>query len=255
MVRGRPEADRPPFSATDGARTAFEQRCGPSGTSAFRSRIVPFLQLARSDRQGAAQLGAKVGLMIARGLAVSPWLRGVSGVPLVGRGVRLRNPQYITLGRRFVIEDYAEVQGISVFGIQFGDGVSVGAGTLVRPSGYYSSDIGEGLAVGNRSSIGPSCYIGCSGMISIGCDVMLAPGVRLFAEDHLFRGQGTIKSQGVQRAPIVIEDDCWLASGTTVTSGVVIGAGSVIAAGSVVTKDVAPRSIMAGAPARQIGSR
>lgn len=218
-------------------------------------QLSPLPEMARRDRQAATQMGIKLGAMLLRGSLVAQRLAHVSGVPFVGRGVRFRNPQYVTMGRRFIIEDYAEVQGLSLNGVRFGDNVSIGAGTLIRPTGYYTMNIGEGLIVGDRSSMGPGCYIGCSGMITIGSDVMLAPGVRLFAEDHLFRGEATIRSQGVQRAPIVIEDDCWLASGVTVTSGVVIGSGSVIAAGSVVTKDVASRSVMAGAPARQIGAR
>ncbi|MCM3697151.1 hypothetical protein M3190_12075 [Microbacterium oleivorans] len=46
-----------------------------------------------------------------------------------------------------------------------------------------------------------------------------------------------------------------MGSGATILSGVTIGSGAVVAAGSVVTKDVLPRSIVAGVPAKQIGSR
>jgi galactoside O-acetyltransferase len=53
----------------------------------------------------------------------------------------------------------------------------------------------------------------------------------------------------------VIEDDCWLGAGVTVMDGVRVGRGSVIGAGAVVTHDVPPYSIMAGVPARSIGSR
>ena len=53
-------------------------------------------------------------------------------------------------------------------------------------------------------------------------------------------------------APVVIEDDVWIASGARVMPGVRIGAGAVVAAGSIVTKDVAPGTLVAGAPARLV---
>lgn len=51
-------------------------------------------------------------------------------------------------------------------------------------------------------------------------------------------------------APIVFGDDVWVAHGATVYPGVTVGEGSVISAGSVVTRDVPPRSIAVGNPAR-----
>ncbi|NLG26918.1 MAG: acyltransferase, partial [Chloroflexi bacterium] len=64
-----------------------------------------------------------------------------------------------------------------------------------------------------------------------------------------------MRDQGVAREPIVIEDDCWIASGAIVLAGVTIGRGSVVAAGSVVTHDVPPYSVVAGMPARVLRSR
>lgn len=202
------------------------------------------------------QLARKALPMVLRGVALRPRMAHCEGLLLVGRGARLRNPQLISTGGRLVVEDFAEVQGLSRDGVHFGGEVSIGSFAMIRPSGYYSADIGVGLTVGSRSSIGPYCYIGCSGGITIGDDVMLAPGVRLFAEDHVFAVTSvTIKAQGVVWAPIVIEDDCWLASGVTVTSGVTIGRGSVVAAGSVVTSDIPPGSVAAGVPAKVLRSR
>jgi len=127
---------------------------------------------------------------------------------------------------------------------------------MIRPSSYYGGLAGEGFVMGDRSSIGPGCFIGCSGYIEIGADVMLGPGVRIFSENHVFADTtATIKSQGVERGTTTIEDDCWIGSGATVTSGVRIGAGSVVAAGSVVTRDVPPMSIVAGVPARVLRTR
>lgn len=45
-----------------------------------------------------------------------------------------------------------------------------------------------------------------------------------------------------------------IGSGATIIAGVTIGEGSVIGAGSVVTKDVAPKTIVAGVPAKKLRS-
>lgn len=52
--------------------------------------------------------------------------------------------------------------------------------------------------------------------------------------------------------PIRIEDKVWLGANVTICPGVTIGKGAVIAAGAVVTKDVEPRSIVGGVPAKLI---
>lgn len=182
--------------------------------------------------------------------------RRARGVTLIGRHVALRNKGYITVGRNFIAEDYAEIQGLSRHGVTFGDRVSVGRFAMVRPSGYYGGELGKGLIVGDNSNIGAYCYVGCSGGIRIGSNVMMSPRVSLYAENHNFAEvTRPMKEQGVTRQSIIIEDDCWIASHSVVLAGVTIGRGSIVAAGSVVTKDVPPYSIVAGSPARVLRSR
>lgn len=201
-------------------------------------------------------MAAKPAAMVARGAALRVRVGHAGGPLLVGRGVRVRGAALITTRGRLSIEDGAELQAISRRGLSFGSGVSIGAMTMIRPSSYYGGPLGEGLVMGDRSSIGPWGYIGCSGLVTIGDDVMFGPGVHVYAENHDFDDLGsTIKSQGVTRAPVTIEDDCWIASGVTVTAGVTIGRGSVVAAGSVVTKNVPPMSVAAGVPARVLRTR
>lgn len=202
------------------------------------------------------QLLTKLLCMALRGLVHRSLLRRCSGLVLVGKGVRFRNPQFISVGQNFVAEDYSEIQGLSESGIVFGDNVTIGRFAMIRPSGYYGPDVGSGLEVGNSSNIGAYCYIGCSGHVSIGSHVLMSPRVSLFGENHNFQDTDRpIKAQGVTRSPIVIEDDCWLASGCTILAGVTIGRGSIVAAGAVVTKDVPPFTIVGGVPAKEISSR
>ncbi|WP_284983038.1 acyltransferase [Arthrobacter sp. efr-133-TYG-118] len=202
------------------------------------------------------QMLGRTAPMLLRGSLVKPWLKHSGGVLFVGRGARLKNPQLISHKGRFVVEDYAEVQGLAQHGLNFGDEVSIGRGTLIRPSSYYGGEIGVGLWVGDRSSFGAGCFIGCSGEIRIGNDVMLGPGVRLFSENHIFSDRDrTIKSQGVSREFLSIGDDVWIGSGVTITAGVKVGSGVVIAAGSVVTHDLPDNAVAAGIPAKVLRTR
>ncbi len=199
---------------------------------------------------------AKVAPMFVRGLWHRLWLRRAGGMLLVGRGVALRNPQCIRVGRSVVLEDHCEVQGLSRQGITLGDHVTVGRMAMIRPSGYYRRAIGEGLVVGDHSNIGPGCFIGCSGEVRIGSHVLMAAGVSMHAENHnIERVDVPIDAQGVTREGIVIEDDCWLGSGCIILAGVRIGRGAVVAAGSVVTRDVPPYAVVAGVPARVVRMR
>ena len=53
-------------------------------------------------------------------------------------------------------------------------------------------------------------------------------------------------------APVTIGDRVWIGCRATVLKGVTIGDGAVVAACSVVTRDVPPRALVAGNPARVV---
>lgn len=194
--------------------------------------------------------------MVIRGFWWRLWFRAAKGKILIGKQVTIRNPQYISIGGDFIAEDYCEIQGLSTQGISFGNHVTIGRFAMIRPSGYYRSDIGAGLKIGSYSNIGAYCYLGCSGWIEIGDHVLMGPRVSMSAENHIFDDPNLpIRSQGVKREAIVIEDNCWLGSNCVITAGVRIGQGSIVAAGAVVTKDVAPYTVVGGVPARELMKR
>ncbi|WP_052460929.1 acyltransferase [Microbacterium gorillae] len=206
----------------------------------------------------AAEVGfvLRVVPMLLRGLVRKPFLRASTGPLFIGRRTRVSGLRFLSHTGRLVIEDGVELQGTSRDGLRFGSDVSIGARTVVRPSSYYGGDVGEGLSVGDRSSFATGCFIGCSGTITIGADVMCGPGVQLQSENHRFDDSAaSIKSQGVERSFITIGDDVWIGANAIITAGVTIGSGVVIGAGSVVTKDVPDGAIAAGAPARVIRMR
>lgn len=52
--------------------------------------------------------------------------------------------------------------------------------------------------------------------------------------------------------PVIIEDNVWIGSKVVILPGVRVGSHSVIGAGSIVTKDIPPRCVAVGNPARVI---
>jgi acetyltransferase-like isoleucine patch superfamily enzyme len=191
-----------------------------------------------------------------RGLMYRLCIGSVKGNLFIGKNVAIRYPKNLHLGAQVIIEDGAEINCLASNEMHLGDRVSIGKYAIIRPSNIYGGPIGEGLVMGSNSNIGPYNYIGCSGKITIGDNVMLAPRVSIYAENHVFDNPNiTIKAQGVSKMDVVIEDDCWIAANAVILAGVTIGKGSVVAAGSVVNEDVPAFSVVAGVPARVIKSR
>lgn len=181
-------------------------------------------------------------------------MKNISFPIFIASGCRVIGPiKKLTLGKMVKIEANVIIQTYSKRGITLSDKVTIGEGTKIRPSSYYGGELGEGLYMGNGSAVGVNSYLGCSGFIYIGDDVIIGPNFTAIAENHNFDNtQVAIKEQGVKRAPITISNNVWIGCNVTILAGVEIGTGSVIAAGAVVTKSLPPGSLAAGIPARVI---
>lgn len=119
--------------------------------------------------------------------------------------------------------------------------------------------------------LGDHVYIGKQVTIEANCRIgnycIVANRVAIVGRmDHDFRAIGypvrfapwaasKTPKNGLAHEEAIIEDDVWLGFGAIVLTGVCIGRGAIIAAGSVVTHDVAAYSIVAGVPAKSIGTR
>lgn len=209
----------------------------------MRTAIVRFVRLIKRDKTWSPDSEMTLTSLLSmlgdgfwkavRGALCRMGLRRSQGLLFVGRHVRLRNKRYISVGRAVVIEDFAEIQGLSSGGITLGDHVTIGSFAMIRPTGYYSGHIGDSLIVGDRSTIGPFGYLGCSGHITIGRNVMIGPRVSSYAENHGYADLSIpMRRQTVAREPRVVEDDCWIASHSVILAGVTIGKGALVAAGS-----------------------
>jgi acetyltransferase-like isoleucine patch superfamily enzyme len=116
----------------------------------------------------------------------------------------------------------------------------------------------QNVYVGENSHINHLCCIwaGDNSCIRLGSDLLMGPGVMMFAGNHGTSRDMPMTHQPRNERDIVIGDDVWLGAGVVVTTGVHIANGVIVAAGAVVTKSVeVPYSIVGGVPGRIIGSR
>jgi acetyltransferase-like isoleucine patch superfamily enzyme len=128
----------------------------------------------------------------------------------------------------------------------------------VRIHATASIRYARNVYVGRDSHINHNCCVwaGQHSKVVLGTDVLMGPGVCLFAANH-----GTAKGRPMmwqerREADIVIGDDVWLGAHSVVTAGTRIANGVIVAAGAVVTKDVTEEDVIVGGiPARIIGRR
>lgn len=130
---------------------------------------------------------------------------------------------------------------------------SAGVGLNVESGAWFGT--GRQVSIGSRSGIGIRCAL--HGDVTIGDDVMMGPETLVYTSNHDFSEVDVpmIQQGRTTAAPVVIEDDVWIGARVIILPGVRIGTGSVVGAGSVVTRDVPPRSVVVGNPARVVRDR
>lgn len=114
---------------------------------------------------------------------------------------------------------------------------------------HHSSDIrvfeGATLTIGEIWAM-PRLQIRCKKEIIIGDNVAIAREVLIMDSD------AHPTSEKDMDQPVKIGNHVWIGSRATILKGVNIGDGAIVAAGSLVTKDVPPKTMVAGVPARLI---
>jgi serine acetyltransferase len=110
------------------------------------------------------------------------------------------------------------------------------------------------LFVGDGAYIGRFVQINAWRHVSIGNQVLIGDRVFISDADHNYEvAELPIILQGDRFVgEVILMDGCWIGTGAAILPGVTIGRNAVVAANSVVTHDVPDRTIVGGAPARQI---
>lgn len=151
------------------------------------------------------------------------------------------------------------------------EGVTVCCGAVV----YAGSRIGAGVIVGDqaqvreRSTIGAGTVIGRGSAVEfdvrIGERVLIQSAAYVTAgsvvEDDVFLGPGVLTTnddtmgrhpRGAALDGPIFRRACRVGGGAVLVPGVEIGEEAFVAAGAVVTRDVAPREVVMGVPARVV---
>jgi len=115
----------------------------------------------------------------------------------------------------------------------------------------FNCDCGKNIHIGSDFTGNHNLTILDIREVHIGNHVMIGPGTLITTVTHPLDYRRR-REYVASAQPVTIEDDVWIGGNVTLLPGVTIGQGSVVAAGAVVTKDVPPRTLVGGVPAKVI---
>jgi UDP-2-acetamido-3-amino-2,3-dideoxy-glucuronate N-acetyltransferase len=132
---------------------------------------------------------------------------------------------------------------INLYGCSVGDDTKIGACVEIQKNAF----------IGANCKISSHTFI-CEGVI-IEDNAFIGHGV-MFTNDKYPRSanaDGSMQTEADwQVVKTYVRKGASIGSNATILCGVTIGEGAIVGAGSVVTKDVPPKTIVAGNPARKI---
>lgn len=107
------------------------------------------------------------------------------------------------------------------------------------------------ITIGEDTIVGEMAFLDGRAALLIGNHVDIASGVWIYTSEHDLSSE---KMKAIEEK-VEIGDYVFIGPRAIILPGVKIGDGAAVAAGAVVTKEVAPRTIVGGVPAREIGKR
>lgn len=111
----------------------------------------------------------------------------------------------------------------------------------------FFTDCGKNTHVGKRVFVNSGCQFQDQGGIWIGDDVLVGPQTVIATLNHV---QDPEDRASMWAKPVRIGNKVWIGAHVTILPGMTIGEGAIVGAGAVVTKDVPPRVVVGGVPAR-----
>lgn len=124
--------------------------------------------------------------------------------------------------------------------------------STITPTELLTAENGR-LTIGERTYINYGCSIAAIDSVTIGPNCNIGTYV-IIMDNQFHRLEPERRLEIPESEPIVIEENVWLGARVIVMPGVTIGAGSAVGAGSIVTRNIPPRSVAVGTPAKVIRS-
>lgn len=118
---------------------------------------------------------------------------------------------------------------------------------------YDSALVFGDTKVGANVWIGPNTIIDGSGGLTIGDFCTISVGVHIYTHDNV-KQTLTSGKHPIERSPVQIGNNVYIAPNAIITKGVSIGNFCIIGAHAFVNKDVPDNSIVIGQPAKVVGS-
>ena len=175
---------------------------------------------------------------------------------VVGRGVTIRRPRQISIGKGVVIDDAAviDVRELSEedggCGIEIGDHALIGRGTIIAARGAR-------IRLGRAVNISSYCRIATQSGIEIGESALIAAYAYIGCANHTLEDTSVpmIEQPVHIGRGVRIGEHAWIGTHTVVLDGVTIGSNAVVGAHALVKEDVPANAIVAGIPARLVRMR
>jgi acetyltransferase-like isoleucine patch superfamily enzyme len=125
--------------------------------------------------------------------------------------------------------------------------VRIGAECLLQDAIYIRAGTEGRITIGDRAALNSFCRLFGHGSIEIGEDTQIGPGSLITTTEHDYNRELTAHFKRV-----AIGKGVWIGANATILPGVEVGDGAVIGAGSVVMKNIPPRCVALGSPARVV---
>lgn len=151
-------------------------------------------------------------------------------------------------GVRFAgrVEFYGRLPSVSLDGpLRLGKDCTFRGG---RTTTYLEVRYGGMIVIGSRTFINGGVEIQSARSVKIGDGCLI--GDEVVIQDTAFHEVD--EGQHPKVAPVVVGNNVWIARRAIILPGVTIGDHAVVGACAIVTRDVAPRTVVAGNPARVI---
>ena len=153
----------------------------------------------------------------------------------------------------FTIESGCLIDCYGDVGVIVGRNFKLGRNSVISVPGSYLSK-GEGVVIGRNVGLGDFSYIGGEALVEIGDNTISGQYLSVHPENHIFNKGQLFTESGTSKIGIKVGNNVWLGAKVTLLDGCLIGSNSIVAAGSVVKGEFPRNSIIAGVPARVIGS-
>jgi len=175
------------------------------------------------------------------------------------------------IGKRPRLSRHSTTPRSGLRGAELASGVSVGTHSVVFAGAVIERDvvIGDQCFVRERAHLGAGCAIGRGSVVepdvTIGARCRVQTNVYLtrgtLLEEDVFVGPGALTTndntmarhdESYELRGATLRRACRVGGGAVLVPGVEVGEEAYVAAGALVTRDIPPRAVVMGAPARVV---